>query len=64
MSHDTEDATSARIDPVRATGLDEGAPAFDLSWREFFVRLGNGTLPDHRPAGRSGKRDATPASVC
>jgi len=35
------------VSPTRAKRKDPNAPvAPDLSWREFFVRLGDGTLHD------------------
>lgn len=38
------------VDPTRAQRKAADRPAAGLSWREFFVRLGDGTLYDHAAA--------------
>ncbi|MBN8290582.1 hypothetical protein JI664_01260 [Rhodobacter sp. NTK016B] len=48
MHHPTQDHARPETDTSRTTGM---AAAGGLSWREFFVRLGNGTLPAHSGAG-------------
>lgn len=38
------------VDPTLAQRKDTDTPAAGLSWREFFVRLGDGTLHDDAAA--------------